>query len=179
MSHTFSKFDHLKSKTGCIWKQLQLSSESLEMKQIKFFVGSSSNKLTFCSVKGLPGGFVWKAGSSGVWAPLSETHWGGTPPAGSKSDPEPSRLTATPPKPPQTPHQEDLTQEYFNHSGIRIQKDFKLFWLFLLTWQVHVGGPVSSLVLEGADPPTMKGAVFSGCIIIIIRKHCQEATRER
>lgn len=54
----------------------------------------------------------------------------------------------------------------------------KLFWL-LLTRQINISGPISSLVLEGADTSTMKGAVFNQCFIIVIREHAQEATGQR
>lgn len=44
-----------------------------------------------------------------------------------------------------------------------------------LTWHIHIGGPVASLVFEGANTSTVKRRVFG---VQVLRKHGQQATRK-
>lgn len=47
-----------------------------------------------------------------------------------------------------------------------------------LTGQINIGGPVASLVFEGADASTMKSGVFS-LWVQVLWKHGQQAARKR
>ena len=143
---------------------------------------------TSCSAPGLLGGSVWRAGSSGASAPLSETSWGGTPPARSKSHRGPLLLRAAPPTGPWTPPQGGLM--WRGDSRETTLEVPGVLWARMcaddqsttdkcadLTWQVNIGGPVASLVFEGTEASAMKCAVFS-LRVRILWKHGQKATRK-
>lgn len=47
-----------------------------------------------------------------------------------------------------------------------------------LTWQINIGGPVASLMFEGADASTMKSTVFT-LWVCFLWKHGQQTSRKR